>query len=394
MRRAVELARRGLGCVEPNPAVGAVLVDDRLNLLGEGWHQQFGGPHAEVNAFADFERRHPEPDDRVQFAAQATLFVTLEPCCHTGRTPPCTEAILACGVRRVVIGIQDPSPHVNGDGLTRLRQSGIEVAVGLLDTEVRCLNAPFLKCVATGLPYVHAKWAMTLDGKIATKSGMSQWISNEKSRATVHRLRGRMDAIIVGAGTVRADDPRLTARPSGPRTATRIVVDSQAGLPLRSALVQTAGETPVLVAALDTAPSANVSALQTAGVDVLLLPGVPGQGCFQQAVQPDLRQLLTELGQRGMTNVLVEGGSRLLGSLFDLDLQERRHREAYGLVDEVHIFVAPKFVGDAGAMGPLGGVGIDLIPQECQVDAIQTETLDGDVYIHGPLVCRRPAGLT
>jgi len=297
-------------------------------------------------------------------------------------------------VPRVVIGIRDPSPHVDGGGLKRLRQAGVEVSTGLLETEVRPLNAPFLKRVETGLPYVHAKWAMTLDGKIATRSGVSKWISNEKSRATVHRLRGRMDAVIVGAGTARADDPRLTARPAGLRTATRIVVDSQAGLSLQSALVQTAAQTPVLVAALDSAPQACVSALQAAGVEVLLLAGTPGPDRSRQDLQPDLRQLLMELGRRGMTNVLVEGGSQLLGSLFDLDLQERRRRGSCGLVDEVHIFVAPKFVGDAAAPGPLGGFGLDLIPQECQVQPIQTEELDGDVYIHGPVVCRDPSGWT
>ncbi|MFP6765364.1 MAG: bifunctional diaminohydroxyphosphoribosylaminopyrimidine deaminase/5-amino-6-(5-phosphoribosylamino)uracil reductase RibD [Planctomycetaceae bacterium] len=484
MSRAIELARRGLGSVEPNPAVGAVLVDDGLNLLGEGWHGQFGGPHAEVNAFADFQQRHPEPGDRAESLAQATLFVTLEPCCHTGKTPPCTDAILTGGVQRVVIGIRDPSPHVNGGGLTRLEQAGIEVRIGLLEAEVRDLNAPFLKRLETGLPYVHAKWAMTLDGKIATKSGSSQWISNEESRARVHKIRGRMDAVVIGTGTAGADDPMLTARPSGPRTATRIVVDSQARLSLESTLVQTAAQTPVLVAALDSAPPANVSALQAVGVEVLLLSGRSGQGRFSNTVQPDLRELLLELGRRGMTNVLVEGGSRMLGSLFDLDLQERRRTGAcglasrsipaqvlalvpeeyarehtllpvrlagdtlsvaveepqtcgiasglksildrkiewiaadrieieaaierhysgrlrsaatcgsgHGLIDAAHVFIAPKFVGDAAAMGPIDGIGIDRIPQECQIDAIQIETLDGDVYIHGSLVRRDPSGL-
>ena len=242
MRRAIELAQQGIGYVEPNPAVGAVLVDGDRKVLGEGWHQRFGGPHAERNAFADFAERYPDAEERKRLTETATLFVTLEPCCHTGKTPPCTDAVLESGVRRVVIGLRDPFPKVDGGGIAILEKAGIEVTVGQLEEDVRWLNAPFLKLVQTSLPYVHVKWAMTLDGKIATRTGASQWISNERSRAIVHKLRGRMDAIIVGAGTARADDPSLTARPPGPRTATRIVVDSGANLPPDSKLVETAAE--------------------------------------------------------------------------------------------------------------------------------------------------------
>lgn len=391
MHRAIGLARQGIGSVEPNPAVGAVLVDAERNLLGEGCHERFGGPHAEVSAFADFETRHPDADSRAKLAGNATLFVTLEPCCHTGKTPPCTEAILASGVRRVVIGICDPSPHADGGGVQQLEEAGIEVSVGLLEDEVRRLNAPFLKHVVTGLPYVHAKWAMTLDGKIATRTGSSQWISNEKSRAIAHVLRGRMDAILVGAGTARADDPRLTARPPGPRVATRIVVDSQAGLALDSQLVRSAGEVPVLVASLNETPAGNVSALQSAGVEVLALPPGPAGNQPTTERHPDLRPLLAELGRRGMTNVLVEGGARLLGSLFDMDSAERTRvapESGGGHIDELHIFVAPKIIGGAAAAGPVAGFGLDRIPQSCQIDPLEIETLDGDAYIHGPLVNR------
>jgi pyrimidine deaminase RibD-like protein len=194
MRRAIELARRGEGSVEPNPMVGAVLVDDRGACLGEGFHERFGGPHAEVHALTRAGEQ----------ARGATLYVTLEPCCHHGKTPPCVDALLAAGLRRVVVGMQDPFPLVAGGGIARLRQAGVDVDVGLLEPEVRRLTAPFRKRIETGLPWVHAKWAMTLDGKIASRTGHSRWISSAASRAVVHRLRGRMDAILIGIGTALA----------------------------------------------------------------------------------------------------------------------------------------------------------------------------------------------
>src|SRR5438876_10929485 len=216
MRRALELAEGGRGYVEPNPLVGAVLVRDH-QLVGEGWHQRYGEAHAEVHALA---AAGPA-------ARGATLYVTLEPCCHIGKTPPCTEAVMRAGIERVVAAMVDPFPQVAGRGAALLRDAGILVEMGLGEAEARRINAPYLKLLATGRPYVHAKWAMTLDGKIATRTGDSKWISNEASRRIVHTLRGRMDAIIVGIGTVLADDPLLTARPAGQRTAVRVVLDSQ-----------------------------------------------------------------------------------------------------------------------------------------------------------------------
>lgn len=386
MRCAIAHARRGIGSVEPNPAVGAVLVDADRNLLGEGWHERFGEAHAEVNVFDDFVKRYPDAKLRKRLAETATLFVTLEPCCHTGKTPPCTEAVLASGVRRVVIALRDPSPHVDGGGVAQLKQAGIEVSVGLLEDEVRRLNAPFLKLVQTGLPYVHVKWAMTLDGKIATRTGSSQWISNEKSRAVVHELRGRMDAIIVGAGTARADDPALTARPSGQRTAMRVVVDSAASLPLDSQLVRTARSVPVMVVALKNAPSDNVEALRSAGAEVLFLDPTSPETETASTGKPDVKSLLGELGRRGVTNVLVEGGGGFVGSLFDRCSGNGGAGSERQLIDEVHVFVAPKLVGGVAGVSPVGGVGLDWIPQKCQIDPLQIETLGEDVYIHGPLV--------
>src|ERR1700722_6779156 len=236
MRRGLELAERGRGCVEPNPLVGAVVVRDG-QIVGEGWHQRYGEAHAEVNALAEAGRA----------AHGAPPSAPLEPCCHQGKTPPCTDAILRAGVGRVVAAMSDPFPEVAGKGADLLRKAGVPVEFGLCETAARRLNAPYLTLLAVGQPYVHAKWAMTLDGKIATRTGDSKWISNEASRRRAHELRGRMDAILVGVGTVLADDPQLTARPPGPRTACRIVLDSRGRLPSFANLVQTARTVPTLV---------------------------------------------------------------------------------------------------------------------------------------------------
>ena len=234
MARALELAARGEGFVEPNPMVGCVIARG-AEIIGEGWHRKFGGPHAEVEALHVAGTR----------ARGATLYVTLEPCCHQGKTPPCTDAILASGLGRVVVAQRDPFPAVAGGGIERLRQAGLAVEVGLREAEARRLNAPYLKLTESGRPWVIAKWAMTLDGKLASRTGDSRWISNEASRAIVHQLRGRVDAIVVGRGTAGQDDPLLTARPAGPRVATRIVLDTRASLASDSQLVTTAGEAPV-----------------------------------------------------------------------------------------------------------------------------------------------------
>ena len=229
MRRALDLAERGRGAVEPNPLVGAVLVRGG-QAVGEGWHRRYGQAHAEVNALA------AAGGD----ARGATLYVTLEPCCHHGKTPPCTEAIVRAGVTRVVAAMSDPFPEVAGKGADQLRQAGVPVEFGVGEAAARRLNAPYLTLLATRQPYVHAKWAMTLDGKIATRSGDSKWISNEASRRPSHALRGRMDAVIVGVGTALADDPNLTARPPGPRTAVRVILDSTCRLKVNSMLARTA----------------------------------------------------------------------------------------------------------------------------------------------------------
>ena len=355
MQHALHLAKRGLGSVEPNPPVGAVLVDDAGRCVGEGWHQRFGGPHAEVYAL----------EQAGNAARGATLYVTLEPCCHFGKTPPCSRAVIAAGVKRVVVAMSDPAPHVSGGGIAELRAAGITVDVGICEHEARILTAPFVRWVTERRPWVHAKWAMTLDGKIASRTGHSQWISGPSSRALVHELRGRMDAIVVGIGTVLADDPLLTARPPGPRIATRVVIDPHARLPLTSQLVQTARDVPVIWIISDAIDVTHTEAITRSGVECWRLQHDTQAGF-------DHRDWLDRLGQRSMTHVLIEGGGRLLGSLFDRNL-----------LDEYHVFIAPKLVGGEAARSPLSGHGLEGIPSSPSLHQMTCTPLDGDFYLHG-----------
>lgn len=354
MRRALELAERGCGAVEPNPLVGAVLVRAG-QVVGEGWHEKFGQPHAEVNALAHAG----------EAARGATCYVTLEPCCHFGKTPPCTDALIRAGVACVVAALEDPFPKVAGQGAQVLREAGIPIRFGLCAAEARRQNAPYLKLLATGRPYVHAKWAMTLDGKIATRSGDSKWISNEASRRLVHELRGRMDAIVVGIGTGLADDPLLTARPPGPRLATRIILDSRARLPVHSQLVRTARQIPTLLVTAADTPMSVLNPLLAAGCQVQTVP-VDARGRL------DVLPLLAGLGQQRMTNVLVEGGAEVLGSFLHA-----------GAIDEVHVFIAPKLLGGSAAKTPFGGPDKDLIAQALTLRDTRVAMIDGDVYVHG-----------
>ena len=353
MRRALELARRGEGHVEPNPMVGCVIADGR-QIIAEGWHQQFGGPHAEVVAIQAAGR----------LAAGTTLYVTLEPCCHHGKTPPCTDQIIAAHLARVVISRQDPYHEVQGQGILQLREAGLQVESGLLSAEASLVSAPYEKLIHQGRPWILAKWAMTLDGRIASRTGSSQWISGESSRALAHALRSRMDAILVGRHTVDQDDPLLTARPPGPRIATRIVVDSQASLSLDSQLVRTVDSAPVWVAVGHAAPEDRCRQLETAGCQVIR--------CQAASHAERLTQLLDELGQRRMTNLLVEGGGQLLGALFDQKS-----------IDEVHVFVAPKLVGGEGARSPILGTGIESIDLARQIDQPVVQRCGEDIYIQG-----------
>lgn len=354
MARALAEAARGLGAVEPNPMVGAVVVLGG-RAVGVGHHERFGGPHAEVVALV-------RAGDR---SRGATLYVTLEPCCHHGKTPPCTDAVLRAGVARVVVAMQDPFPKVDGGGAARLRASGVGVELGLMAEQARRLNGPYLKRLATGLPYVTAKWAMTLDGKTASRTGDSRWISSPRSRALVHEVRGRMDAIAAGIGTVLADDPRLTARPPGPRTAARLVLDGSARLPLGGQLARTAREVPVWVAVTDRAPADRRFALETAGCAVLPFPGVG---------PVPIVPLLEELGRRGVVNLLVEGGGTVLGSFLGA-----------GEVDEVDVFLAPILEGGSHAYTPARGLGFATMAEASRLDHPEVELIDGDVRVRGML---------
>lgn len=354
MRRALELAERGRGHVEPNPLVGAVVVRDDA-VVGEGWHQRFGQEHAEVNAL----RAAGES------ARGSALYVTLEPCCHHGKTPPCTEAILRAGVSRVVAALADPFAQVAGMGAMQLRAAGVPVDIGVCEAEARRQNAPYLKLITTSRPYVHAKWAMTLDGKIATRRGDSKWISNETARRKVHELRGRMDGIVIGIGTALADDPLLTARPPGPRAACRVVLDSKARLPLNSQLVRTAATTPTLCVCSPSAPEERVAALRQAGCGTLV-PSPDHDG------SPRLLALLDKLGERRWTNILVEGGSDVLGRFLDAEA-----------IDEVHVFIAPRLVGGQEGKTPVGGHGVERLADAWNLRAWDVQLLDGDVYLRG-----------
>lgn len=348
MLRALELALRGRGFVEPNPMVGCVIVRNG-EIVGEGWHEAFGGPHAEVKAL----------DAAGKTAFDGTMYVTLEPCCHEGKTPPCSQAVIDAGIRRVVVAHADPFPQVAGKGISQLKEAGIAVEVNVLRQEAREINLPYFALVEAKRPWVVAKWAMTLDGKIATTNGDSRWISNEQSRAIVHQIRGRVDGILVGAGTLLADDPQLTARPPGPRTATRIVVGSENSWRRDSRLLQTAEDAPVLFAATTALSEAEKKSLR-------------GAGCDYFQVENSILELIDELGYRRMTNLLVEGGGETIGSLFDLDV-----------IDEVHVFVAPKIAGGSEATAAVAGRGVATIADAFSLHAPEIQLLGEDVYVCG-----------
>ncbi|HOF17472.1 MAG TPA: bifunctional diaminohydroxyphosphoribosylaminopyrimidine deaminase/5-amino-6-(5-phosphoribosylamino)uracil reductase RibD [Phycisphaerae bacterium] len=323
MLRALELAGRGRGAVEPNPMVGAVIVRDG-RVLGEGWHGRFGGPHAEREALA--AARQAGHDVR-----GATVYVTLEPCCHHGKTPPCTDALIEAGAARVLAAMEDPDPRVAGKGLAALRRAGVVAEVGLCAAAARELLAPYVKLRVQGRPWVTCKWAQTADGWLALGEGGPRWITGPAAREHVHRVRAGCDGILVGVGTVLADDPELTNRSGAGRRPTRVVLDSRLRTPLESKLVRSAGETPLLLAttaAAMTAQPARAAELLGRGAELLPLDEGPGG--------LDLNALLDELGRRQWTHLLVEGGAKVLASFL-----------SGGLADEVLVYVSPRRAGAA-----------------------------------------------
>ncbi len=316
MRMALRLARRGLGWTSPNPMVGAVLVkDDRV--IGRGYHRRFGGNHAEVNAF---QSASTDP-------AGATLYVTLEPCCHYGKTPPCVDAIISNRLKRVVIGTLDPNPQVNGKSVKLLNEHGIETRVGMLEPECRELNEAHFKYMTTGRPLVTLKFAQSLDGRIATARGDSRWISSEEFRKRAHRLRASNDAILVGINTVLADNPQLTVRLVRGRNPTRVVLDSRLRIPLDSEIVRTRHEAPVLITTTAQADREKATQLDELGIETLVVPPDKSGGL-------DLKHLLQALGERNISSLLVEGGSKVITSF----LRQK-------LADKVVVAIAPKILG-------------------------------------------------
>jgi len=363
LARAIELAGRGAGVVKPNPVVGAVIARGE-EVLGEGWHERYGAAHAEVNAIeacglADL--------------ADATLYVSLEPCCHEGKTPPCTDAILQAGIKRVVVGSDDPTEKASGRGLGILRDEGVEVVLadGELATRARLLNQAFRKHARVGRPWVLFKSAMTLDGKVATRTGDSQWISGESSRALAHRWRASVDAVVVGIGTALADDPQLTARPEGelaelstqPR---RVVFDTLARLPVSSRLVQAAAEIPLTVVVSRAAARSDTDALEAAGTQVLVATG--------ENEPARVRSALEQLGALGVSSVLLEGGPHLAGAFLDA-----------GEIDELRLFLAPLLLGGSAARDPLEGMGVERISEATRALSFDCEGVGDDLLISARL---------
>jgi diaminohydroxyphosphoribosylaminopyrimidine deaminase/5-amino-6-(5-phosphoribosylamino)uracil reductase len=361
LARAIELAERGAGRVSPNPVVGAVIARGGT-VLGEGWHEEYGGPHAEVNAIASAGGAD---------LGGATLYVSLEPCCHHGHQPPCTDAILAAGIRRVVVAGDDPSSKAAGRGLGILRDEGVDVdvAVGELSSQARLQNQAFRKHARTGRPLVVFKSAMSLDGKVATHAGDSKWISSEGSRATAHRWRGELDAVAVGIGTALSDDPQLTARTDGVhRQPLRVVFDSTARLPMDSKLLAEVRDVPLVVIVSRAAPRGATDALETAGAHVIVATG--------QNEPARITSALDQLGSLDppVTSILLEGGPHLAGSFLDA-----------GELDEVRLFVAPILLGGRTARDPLEGEGVERVADALRALTLECEPSAGDVLISARL---------
>lgn len=357
MGRALRLAALGVGRTSPNPAVGAVLVRDG-RVVGEGAHLQAGGTHAEAAALAAAGTA----------ARGATCYVTLEPCAHFGRTPPCADALVQAGVARVVVACRDPNPLVDGRGLARLEAAGVRVALGVREREARDLNRAFFLAVREGRPHVTLKTAMTLDGRIAGTDGASQWITGERARVEAHRLRFAADALLVGIGTVLADDPRLTVRhPELPaKEPLRVVADSRLRTPPEARLLRAGDPARVLIACVAPAPAAPLARLRARGARVLELP--------QDGGRVDLGALLAALRALDVVAVLVEGGGELGGALLDA-----------GLVDRVAFFVAPRLLGGREAPGPLGGRGRALKDAPA-LGAVTTRWIGEDLLVEGDVV--------
>lgn len=359
MREALRLARHAEGRTSPNPMVGAVVVKNG-RIVGEGWHRKAGTEHAEVHAL----------NMAGDLAKGATVYVSLEPCAHYGRTGPCAEALVKAGVSRVVIGMEDPNPKVLGKGIKILRDAGIEVSSGVLKDEAEKLNEVFLKWIQTGMPYVALKTAMTLDGKITTSIGESKWISNEASRQKTHELRDIYDGIVVGIGTVLADNPSLTTRLPDVhgKNPVRIVLDSSCRIPLDSKLLHD-GEAPVIVAVTEKADDSKVKAVEATGAKVIYAGPGP---------QVDLKILMKKLGEMEICSLFVEGGATVNFSFLE-----------HGLVDRAYAFIAPMLVGGETAKTPVGGKGFAHLKDAVRLIDTEISNMDGDFFITGRVESER-----
>lgn len=352
MKRAINLAKKGSGHTSPNPLVGAVIVKDN-RIIGEGYHEYYGGNHAEVNAI----------DSAVEDVAGATIYVTLEPCSHFGKTPPCAKKIVESKLSKVVIGMTDPNPLVAGRGIGIIEDAGIEVVTGVLEEDVKELNEVFIKYILTKKPFCYMKYAMTLDGKIASWSGDSKWISNEKSRKYVHNIRQRVSAIMVGIGTVLADDPSLTTRrgDKGDKDAVRVILDTRCRIPLDAKVLNLDSKVRTIIATVSTYEE-KIEALKKKGAEIIITP--------LKDNRIDIEWLFRELGRMGIDSVLLEGGSTINYSALEA-----------GVVDKVMAFLAPKMIGGENARTPVEGQGIAYVRNAVKLIDLDIKKFGEDILI-------------
>ncbi|MCH5211909.1 MAG: bifunctional diaminohydroxyphosphoribosylaminopyrimidine deaminase/5-amino-6-(5-phosphoribosylamino)uracil reductase RibD [Oscillospiraceae bacterium] len=348
MRRAIELAKKGIGFVNPNPLVGAVIVKDG-RIIGEGYHERYGTLHAERNAIANL----------CESAEGADIYVTLEPCCHHGKQPPCTEAVLEAGIKNVYVGSYDPNPLVSGKGFEFLRENGINVTENVLRDECDALNDIFFHYITTKTPYVIMKAAMSIDGRTAAFTGDSKWISNKLSRADVHQTRKRCAAIMVGINTVLADNPMLDCRCENPSNPIRVICDSRLRIPMDSQIIKTTRDIPTIIATVS-GDTEKTEAIKAAGAEIIVTDGD----------RVDLPMLMAELGKRKIDSVLVEGGAELHASMLET-----------GFVNELHVYIAPKIIGGVDAKPVVGGRGVELVRDSYMFGTPKIERFGDDIKV-------------